>query len=57
MADLFGVDIIIAADMATLFTCLAAGNEAAYPAEYCAAIAKLIAEWRPDIWVAANASG
>ncbi len=57
MADLFGVDSTIAADMATVFTWLAAQDNASYPTEYRAAIEKLIAEWRPDVWAKANASG
>lgn len=56
IADLFGVDSTIAADIATVFTWLAAQNNAIYPTEYQSDIEKLIEEWRPDIWAKAKAS-
>lgn len=56
IADLFGVDTTVAADMATVFTWLAGRNDAVYPTEYRAEIEKLIAEWRPDVWAKANSS-
>lgn len=54
MADLFGVDSTIAADMATVFTWLAGQSIATYPTEYRADIEKLIAQWRPEIWANAQ---
>lgn len=57
LADLFGVDSTIAADMATVFTWLAAHNNATYPTEYRTEIEKLIAAWRPDIWAKARTAG
>ncbi|BCH19550.1 DUF7673 family protein [Mesorhizobium sp. L-2-11] len=54
LADLFGVDTQIAADMAAVFSWLARQNNAAYPTEYRAAIEAVIAEWRPDIWTKAQ---
>ncbi|MCW8060495.1 DUF7673 family protein [Agrobacterium tumefaciens] len=54
IADLFAVDMRIAADMATVFTWLSRRNEATYPEEYRAAIEAVIAEWRPDNWVKAQ---
>lgn len=57
LADLFGVDSTIAADMATVFTWLAAQGTAVYPTEYRAPIEKLIAEWRPEVWAKAKAEG
>lgn len=56
MADLFGVDSTIAADMATVFTWLAGQKVATYPIEYRAAIEALIAEWRPEVWAKVKAS-
>lgn len=56
IADLFGVDTGIAADMATVFTWLAGQNNATYPTEYSASIEKLIEEWRADVWAKSRAS-
>ena len=56
MADLFGVDSSIAADMGTVFTWLAGQDIAVYPTEYSASIEKLIEEWRPDVWAETKAS-
>jgi len=56
MADLFGVDSTIAADMATVFTWLAAQDDATYPTEYRVEIEQVIAEWRPDVWAKARGS-
>lgn len=50
IADLFGVDSTIAADMATVFTWLAGQSEATYPTGYRADIEELIEEWRPEVW-------
>lgn len=54
MADLFGVDSTIAADMATVFTWLAAQNNATYPTEYRAELDKVIQQWRHEIWAKAQ---
>lgn len=54
--DLFAVDRTIAADMATVFTWMAAQDIAVYPIEYRAELEKLIAEWRPDVWAKANSA-
>jgi len=56
IADIFGVDTGIAADMATVFTWLAGRNNATYPTEYRASIEMLIEEWRPDVWAKSRAS-
>lgn len=57
MADLFGVDSAIAADMGMVFTWLAGQDVASYPTEYRAAIEALIEQWRPDVWARIKASG
>lgn len=50
LTELFGVDDIIAADMATIFVCLARQSEAFYPDDYREQIEAIIQAWRPEIW-------
>ncbi|WP_309487072.1 DUF7673 family protein [Sinorhizobium meliloti] len=52
LADLFGVDQAIAADMGTMFICLGRQSQAFYPEEYRSEIEALIEAWRPEIWAA-----
>lgn len=56
LTDLFNVDSTIAADMATVFTWIAAQDGVSYPAEYRAEIEKLIEKWRPHVWAKAKAA-
>lgn len=49
LADLFSVDDVIAADMATVVACLGKGW-CFYPEEYRADIEALIRHWRPENW-------
>lgn len=56
LTDLFGVDSTIAADMASVFTWMAAQDATVYPTEYRAEIENLIRDWRPDVWAVAKAA-
>ncbi|MFT4196995.1 MAG: hypothetical protein QM601_03640 [Pseudoxanthomonas sp.] len=48
LADLFGVDPAIAADMAPIFTWLATRSDAEYPTAYRHEIEDFIQNWRPE---------
>ncbi|MEF2072546.1 DUF7673 family protein [Consotaella aegiceratis] len=50
LAELFGVDEEIAADMATVFVCLSRNAMAFYPTAYRAEIEAIIEAWRPEVW-------
>lgn len=50
LAELFGVDEMIAADMATIFVCLSRQSQAFYPDTYRGEIEAVIQAWRPEIW-------
>ncbi|MBP8937197.1 MAG: hypothetical protein KBG72_01815 [Agrobacterium sp.] len=54
LADLFGVDQAIAADMGTVFVCLGRQSEAFYPNEYRTEIEAIIEAWRPEIWASSQ---
>jgi hypothetical protein len=49
LADLFAVDLEIAADMATIFSFLAQGA-AVYPKDRRGEIETVIKSWRPAVW-------
>lgn len=48
LTDLSNVDLDIAEDMVTIFTCLAREEELFYPTEYRGEIEQIIARWRPE---------
>jgi len=56
LADLFGIDQAIAADMGTVFICLGRQSEAFYPEDYQTEIEALIEAWRPEVWAASQNS-
>lgn len=54
LADVFGVDPAIAADMARVFTWLATRSDAEYPTAYRREIEDVIQKWRPEAWARAT---
>ncbi len=56
LAELFGVDMAIGVDMATVFTYLAGRQDAVYPEEYRSQIEAIIQQWRPDAWARSHSA-
>lgn len=56
IAELFGQDTAIAADMAIVFGWIARRSNAVYPEEYRAEIEGLIEAWRPQVWARSKGS-
>ena len=56
IAELFGQDTAIAADMAKVFGWIAGRSNAVYPEEYRIEIEGLIEAWRPQVWARSKES-
>jgi hypothetical protein len=56
IADLFALDVAIAADMATVFAWIAHRSNAVYPDEYRCEIEGIIEAWRPEVWARSQGS-
>lgn len=54
LTELFGVDEVIAADMATVFVCLSRNPVTFYPEECRSQIEQIIKDRRPEAWARAN---